>query len=402
MKLAKLSLAAIMTVGALSTVNAGSLEESIKGVDLSGYARYRFQDRNGGTKNDHQNEFKTSLMFTTPVQENLSAVVRLEANGVNLDDQGTSSSNADVNFNRAFLRYTPIEGLAITAGKQYVGSPVEDLSGTGIVAVYSLPAGFTFIAAYYDDVADDQAKSGNYRLTTEDGTDILVPVTEATGANTDNSWAAAIQYVGNSGDMSFGGKLWYLGAESTGLLSNKDNTDNGTAEVIFAEASVGIPVVNLRVQYATADKDLHAAGTAVEENNDNETYRAEVTGTVDMFSYHVGYVSNDEDGGDVRLDKSNDGDNDLIGKGWYTDYAKADTNYYYGGATVKYGKFGAYLNYVDIDIDNAKEGDAEDEVEGRVSYAATKKLSTHLRYSANSMKDAKDSDRVRFEAKYSF
>ena len=44
MNLAKLSLAAIMTVGALSTVNAQPLEEAIKGVDFSGFARYRFHD----------------------------------------------------------------------------------------------------------------------------------------------------------------------------------------------------------------------------------------------------------------------------------------------------------------------------------------------------------------------
>ena len=43
MKLVKLSLATIVAAGALSSVaSAASLEEAIKNVDVSGYARYRF------------------------------------------------------------------------------------------------------------------------------------------------------------------------------------------------------------------------------------------------------------------------------------------------------------------------------------------------------------------------
>nr|WP_086226516.1 major outer membrane protein [Campylobacter sp. P0108] len=47
MKLVKLSLAAIVAAGALTSVaNATSLEEAIKNVDVSGYARYRFDSQN--------------------------------------------------------------------------------------------------------------------------------------------------------------------------------------------------------------------------------------------------------------------------------------------------------------------------------------------------------------------
>ncbi|WP_293651939.1 major outer membrane protein [uncultured Campylobacter sp.] len=47
MKLVKLSLAAIVAAGALTSVaNATSLEEAIKNVDVSCYARYRFDSQN--------------------------------------------------------------------------------------------------------------------------------------------------------------------------------------------------------------------------------------------------------------------------------------------------------------------------------------------------------------------
>ncbi|WP_086233982.1 major outer membrane protein [Campylobacter devanensis] len=47
MKLVKLSLAAIVAAGALTSVaNATLLKEAIKNVDVSGYARYRFDSQN--------------------------------------------------------------------------------------------------------------------------------------------------------------------------------------------------------------------------------------------------------------------------------------------------------------------------------------------------------------------
>ena len=47
MRLSKLSLAAIVAAGALTSVaSAASLEEAIKNVDVTGYARYRFDSQN--------------------------------------------------------------------------------------------------------------------------------------------------------------------------------------------------------------------------------------------------------------------------------------------------------------------------------------------------------------------
>ncbi len=50
MKLVKLSLAAIVAAGALTSVaSAASLEEAIKNVEVTGYARYRFDSKSNTT-----------------------------------------------------------------------------------------------------------------------------------------------------------------------------------------------------------------------------------------------------------------------------------------------------------------------------------------------------------------
>lgn len=77
MKLFKLSLAAIVAAGALSSVaSAASLEEAIKNVDVSGYARYRFDSKNtttDDTKNYHR--FTTDANFKAALDDNFFGVI---------------------------------------------------------------------------------------------------------------------------------------------------------------------------------------------------------------------------------------------------------------------------------------------------------------------------------------
>ena len=59
MKLTKVSLAALVALGAFSSVaSATPLEEAIKNVDLSGFARYRYT--NDHYKNSAQSDTKRS------------------------------------------------------------------------------------------------------------------------------------------------------------------------------------------------------------------------------------------------------------------------------------------------------------------------------------------------------
>ena len=61
MRLIKLSLATIIAAGALANLaNATSLEEAIKNVEVTGYARYRFDSQNAklGSFEDTDNEHR--------------------------------------------------------------------------------------------------------------------------------------------------------------------------------------------------------------------------------------------------------------------------------------------------------------------------------------------------------
>ncbi|MFP4331958.1 MAG: major outer membrane protein [Campylobacterales bacterium] len=90
MKLAKVSLAAVVALGTLSTASmAKDLSEAIKGVDVSGYLRYRFNNKDvknadfqdvGTEQTGSQHEWKAVTNFTIPTSETFSAVVGLEYN----------------------------------------------------------------------------------------------------------------------------------------------------------------------------------------------------------------------------------------------------------------------------------------------------------------------------------
>ena len=356
MKLAKLSLAAIMTVGAMSAVNAGSLEEAIKGVNLSGNARYRFEDGTEAAK--HKNSFRVLLDFKTPVIEDVALSSRLHANRGHAADKTSKDGNSALTLERLFVTYTPVEGLAAVAGKQYIGTPIDDSVGTGVKVLYTLPAGLTLAAAYFDDVTGNEG--------------------------VDNLYAAGAVF---SSDM-FGVRAWYANAA---ILNT--NTNN-TGSFIFTEATAGFEGINGTLQYATADRDWQA--------NKRDTIRVGVDGAFDAFNFKLGYIMNDKNGGDVSLDGSDKGDNDLLYAGWKIGTMAADTNYIYAGVGAKFGKFGASLNYVDADLPTGATG-SEDEINANISYEMTSKLSTAVKYSTMSRTgNTSDMKNFRFQAQYSF
>ncbi len=67
MKLVKMSLAAIVAAGALTSVaSATPLEEAIKNVDVSGFARYRFDSTKVDANGNQGSDTKASHRFTKP------------------------------------------------------------------------------------------------------------------------------------------------------------------------------------------------------------------------------------------------------------------------------------------------------------------------------------------------
>lgn len=211
MKFLKLSLVASVALGAcVSTSFAAPLEEAIKGVDVSGYLRYRYQDdrytnqnfqkrtnSDGGVEDrgsgNAQHLWRAESIFKTPVVDALSLSLGLRYDGSNNVNHGkgvnptTTTENNVVttnpNYPNAFLgsglgagydstlgvsvfslNVSP-EGTAtnVTLGKQYLSTPVtnptEGDRGVGILATNSDVPGLTLALGAFDSWSlDDMSK----------------------------------------------------------------------------------------------------------------------------------------------------------------------------------------------------------------------------------------------------
>ncbi|EKJ0568467.1 major outer membrane protein, partial [Campylobacter fetus] len=105
MKLVKMSLAAIVAAGALTSVaSATPLEEAIKNVDVSGFAMYRFDsaqsDMNGkDTKASHR--FTSYVDFKTALDDNFFAVLGLRYDSKDVSGDHITGGQTQVGVNDA-------------------------------------------------------------------------------------------------------------------------------------------------------------------------------------------------------------------------------------------------------------------------------------------------------------
>ncbi|WP_144049324.1 major outer membrane protein, partial [Helicobacter pullorum] len=190
MKFLKLSLAASVALGALSTASfAQPLEEAIKGIDVSGYLRYRYTDDrydNGNGNVDDSNarhQWRAVADFKTPVVNNIALNFGVWYNN---DDQnvnhgkgfndgrpdggftGTglgSGSDGEFGVREFYATITPDStATTIKIGKQLLDTPVNAYDGdrgTGILALNSDIPNLTLAAAAFDSWAINEANLNN-------------------------------------------------------------------------------------------------------------------------------------------------------------------------------------------------------------------------------------------------
>ena len=169
MKLTKLSLAAIVAAGALTSVaSAASLEEAIKNVDVTGYARYRFDSKDSGTNTTNKHRFTSDVNFKSALDDNFFGVLgfrydsldnsgeRIKARTmVGADDNGNDNFGQTFNVRQVYLGYTA-GNTTITAGRQVLGTFfTDDMVGTGIKLLNSDISGLTLAAIAFDNLQDD-------------------------------------------------------------------------------------------------------------------------------------------------------------------------------------------------------------------------------------------------------
>ena len=409
MKLTKVSLAALVALGAFSSVaSATPLEEAIKNVDLSGYARYRYT--NDFIKNSNQNStvknsgaghaFRMQTAFKAAIDDNFFGVLNLRYDLT--DDSGDkNAAGTDKTYTTGtfgvyemYLGYKA-GNTTITAGKQLLGTFFDDkdVAGTGLKVINTDVPGLTLAAAAFDAVQSD-------------GTELDGPLLKTlTGSISDAP-----------------GNIYYLGAAgSYDPVSFKAAIANvqEVATLYGADAGVSFNV--------TDDVNLNLKGQFVHNDSDHKdvadaNFWAVQAGTK-LFGakLNAGYLDFDaknKDNNKISF-ATLDANGELInpakilngvmsgGKQYYNNI-KGNNDYWFVTTGYDIDKFGFGAGYTQgkgYSWALSKERAKRSEWSLDASYKYSKKLTFLTWYAA--AKDKKDGEsykqnRIRFEAKYSF
>ena len=404
MKLVKLSLAAIVAAGALTSVaSATSLEEAIKNVDVTGYARYRYDSTDNGettatkSKHDNKHRFTSDIDFKAALDDNFFGVIgfrydSLDASGeranantkVGQNDTGKDNFGQTFNVRQFYLGYTA-GNTTITAGRQVLGTFfTDDMVGTGIKLLNSDISGLTLAAVAFDNLQDDG----------DIGTSDLVLGSNG-GEYVYDRNLYGVAAIGSYDPVSF--QLWYAALDSVAQLYAADVT---------VGANLGDVDLSLHAQVAGSSMWADKADLGATPLDDATFWAAELGAKAFGFDGSVGYVQFDTD--EISLisfeDQGSfiDAGEDLLN---YTAFA-GDNKYWFltagytfadkvrVGADYVAGEGSSSVTVRDVD---------RYEAVARVDYKYSKKLNFKAWYSYINQENGQvDKDHFRFEARYNF
>ena len=427
MKLTKISLAALVALGAFSSVaSATPLEEAIKNVDLSGFARYRYtNDKRTGEYSNTKTEsgskaghgFKMVTNFKAAIDDNFFGVIGLRYNATDnsgdntQDDQGSKGIGTDktdtttgFGVHQFYLGYK-IGGTTITAGKQEIGSYfTDDAIGTGVKVVNQDIEGLTLTGLAFDALEGNSIESNG---------DLYDAIGKNNGINEyDVGNLYAVGIAGSYSPIDF--QLWYASLTNLADLLAADVTANFA---INDDVSLGG-----RINYVNSIADASAkshlsksidASNGVANYNDGNFYAGELTASLFGLDARLGYMGwKVQDKGVTSFSFEDQGS--LINVGELTlDHTWADgkANLIYATAGYTFDKFTVGADYIKGHIkhaaapgENGKE--KVEEITPRFAYQYSKKLEFSSYYAFKTSKFADEGknkeDQFRFEAKYSF
>ncbi|MFC2747190.1 MAG: major outer membrane protein, partial [Campylobacter concisus] len=407
-------------LGAFSSVaSATPLEEAIKNVDLSGFARYRYththeykksQDnvsKKNGTNDGDGHNFKMIANFKAAIDDNFFGVIGLRYNATDGSGDnagaGTDKTNTTDPFkvHQFYLGYKA-GNTTITAGKQEIGSYfTDDAIGTGVRVVNEDIEGLTLTALAFDALEGNDVES--------DG-----DLYDAIGKDKDNGINEydvgnlyAVGIAGSYDPINF--QLWY--ASLTNL-----------ADLLAADVSANFAInddVSLggRINYvnSSADKEAkkHVYSSHGDKYNDGNFYAGELSASLFGLDLSAGYIGwKVQDKGATSFSFEDQGS--LIDAGedvfdWTLTEGKG--NFFYATSAYTFDKFTVGLDYVkgNIKTAGANNQDTKEKIEEfvpRFAYQYSKKLTFSSFYSFQTHKLPDDlktkEDKFRFEAKYSF
>ncbi|WP_086267636.1 major outer membrane protein [Campylobacter devanensis] len=276
MKLFKLSLAAIVAAGALSSVaSAASLEEAIKNVDVSGYARYRFDSKKtttvAGQNTANAHRFTSDIDFKAALDDNFFGVIgfrydSVDASGeragaqtnVGTGDNGFGEYGQTFNVRQFYLGYTA-GNTTVQAGRQVLGTFfTDDMVGTGIKVLNSDISGLTLAAIAFDNL---QGTDGDM------GTKDLFIGSNGSSEHVYDRNLYGVAAIGSYDPVSF--QVWYAALDSVAQLYALDVT---------LGANLGGADLSLQAQYA---------GSSVWANNVRDIARVGINPTTGLFEGEV-------------------------------------------------------------------------------------------------------------------
>ena len=414
MKLTKVSLAALVALGAFSSVaSATPLEEAIKNVDLSGFARYRYTNddtKNSTTiptkKHSAGHVFRMQTAFKAAIDDNFFGVLNLryEAKDNSGDaTAGTDKTNTTGSFGvyEMYLGYK-VGNTTVTAGKQLLGTfyDAKDLAGTGIKVVNTDVPGLTLAAAAFDAIESESMDTSGPLVSTlvdsslfSDSSANIYYLT-ALGSYDPLSFKIAIANVSEvaalygadaglnfnvNDDVSINGKAQYVHNES-------DNKN--VADANFWAVQAGLKAYGAKFNAGYLDFDA--------KNKDSDAKN----------KGKASFVTLDGNGDLINPAKILNGA--MAGSQQFYNHIKGDNDYWFINAGYDIDKFGFGAGYTQgkgYSWGLSKERAKRSEWYTEASYKYSKKLTFLTWYAA--AKDKKDGesfkqDRIRFEAKYSF
>ena len=409
MKLTKVSLAALVALGAFSSVaSATPLEEAIKNVDLSGFARYRYT--NDFIKNSNQNStvknsgaghaFRMQTAFKAAIDDNFFGVLNLRYDLT--DDSGDkNAAGTDKTYTTGtfgvyemYLGYKA-GNTTITAGKQLLGTFFDDkdVAGTGLKVINTDVPGLTLAAAAFDAVQSDGTELDGPLLKTLTGSISDAPgniyYLGAAGSYDPVSFKAAIANVqevatlyGADAGVSFN-VTDDVNLNLKGQFVHNDSDHKDVADANFWAVQAGTKLFGAKLNAGYLDFDA--------KNKDNNK---------------ISFATLDANGELINPAKILNGV--MSGGRQYYNNIKGNNDYWFVKAGYDIDKFGFGAGYVQgkgtsYALQELRAKRSEWSLDA--SYKYSKKLTFLSWYAA--AKDKKDGesfkqDRIRFEAKYSF
>ena len=417
MKLTKVSLAALVALGAFSSVaSATPLEEAIKNVDLSGFARYRYTNdytkkstANTGTEKGSNagHVFRMQTAFKAAIDDNFFGVLNLRYEAKDNSGDGVTKGTDKTDTTGSFGVYEMYLGYkvgntTVTAGKQLLGTfyDAKDLAGTGIKVVNTDVPGLTLAAAAFDAIESESMDTSGPLVSTlvdkntfSDSSANIYYLT-ALGSYDPLSFKIAIANVSEvaalygadaglnfnvNDDVSINGKAQYVHNES-------DNKN--VADANFWAVQAGLKAYGAKFNAGYLDFDA--------KNKDSDAKN----------KGKASFVTLDGNGDLINPTKILNGV--MSGGSQYYNNIKGNNDYWFVNAGYDIDKFGFGAGYTQgkgTSYALGKERAKRNEWSLDASYKYSKKLTFLSWYAA--AKDKKDGesfkqDRIRFEAKYSF